>query len=304
MNDGFERRLGDAFGREPLPAAPETLVEALERVPDAPVVARHRPRGRSHWGALGLAAVLAIGGAVALSVGQRGTGPVPPDRSSASPTAPTDSAPVLGVVLDVVPVDGRQPTADELATIVEIVSHRMDLAGFGDVVVTPVGQTGIVVEIPSGASADAVRRLVGQTGRVDFVPLGDQPAEEGDTIDLELNPPLFGGDAIESAAAGEDLGGGRTLDLTLKPDAAKLFADYTAANVGMYVAIVIDGRVLSAPMIQAAIPGGRVQIMSGDIGGFKADELRGLVAILSSGPLPFPLQETGSGAAGAPTPAP
>ena len=46
----------------------------------------------------------------------------------------------------------------------------------------------------------------------------------------------------------------------LKPEGARLFGDYTANHIGSYFAITLDGMVLSAPVIQNAIPNGNVEI--------------------------------------------
>jgi len=66
---------------------------------------------------------------------------------------------------------------------------------------------------------------------------------------------------------------------------------YTGKHIGEYLALTLDGKVLSAPVIQAAIPGGRVEIMTGSAGGFEAAELDRLVRIINGGPLPFALRE-------------
>ena len=84
------------------------------------------------------------------------------------------------------------------------------------------------------------------------------------------------------------------MDFTLGPEATSLFADYTAAHVGEYFAIALDGRAISVPVINSAIPDGKVQISSGGIGGYAEDEAQRLVAILHSGALPFPLREVTS----------
>ena len=76
-DDELETRLHRTFRSGDLPHAPGRLLDALERVPDAPVVARGakdtgRRRGRATgFGLLGLAAVLVVGGALALSGGSR-----------------------------------------------------------------------------------------------------------------------------------------------------------------------------------------------------------------------------------------
>ena len=137
-------------------------------------------------------------------------------------------------------------------------------------------------------------QLVGQTGLLEFVPLGQTQVQEGQVIDLEAYPPLFGGDQVKTATIGQDTTGGLTVDFVLKDEGAKLFADYTAANVGDYFAIVLDGNVISAPVIQSSIPNGQVQISAGGIGGFTPADANNLVTILKFGSLPFPLQELSS----------
>ncbi|HEY0442923.1 MAG TPA: protein translocase subunit SecD, partial [Candidatus Limnocylindrales bacterium] len=93
------------------------------------------------------------------------------------------------------------------------------------------------------------------------------------------------------ATIGTNQTGARTVDFVLKGDGAKLFADHTAKNVGQYFAITLDGKVISAPRINEAIPNGQVQITSGGAGGFALKEATNLVTILKFGSLPFPIKE-------------
>jgi preprotein translocase subunit SecD len=290
MTDELERRLRDAFREAPSPPAPRALVAALERVPDVPFAERRRSGRRPSplWGAFGLAAVLALGGALALSIGQRGATPVP-SGGPVSPSGPTGSA-GPGIVLEFAPTNGVAPTAEEVAAVIEVVRRRIEAAGYGTVAVTRTGESRIVVEVASGLDRDSVRRLAAQTGRVDFIALGERAAEAGDIIDDEGRSSLFTGAAVASATVEDDPGLGRVLDLALEPAAARILADYTSANVGSYLAITLDGRVVAAPLIQSSIPDGRIRIASGTEGGFSDEEVRDLVAILTSGPLPVPLR--------------
>lgn len=73
---------------------------------------------------------------------------------------------------------------------------------------------------------------------------------------------------------------------TLSPEGARLFADYTASNVGQTLAIVLDKVVLSAPRIEGAIPGGQGTIT----GSFNQQEANQLALQLRSGSLPVPLK--------------
>jgi preprotein translocase subunit SecD len=114
----------------------------------------------------------------------------------------------------------------------------------------------------------------------------------GDEIDPKQFPALFSGEQLESAAiATSGQTNQRVVTFILKSDGAKLFGDYTSANIGKYFAIVLDGKVISAPVINSAIPGGHVEISSGGIGGYPLKEAQNLVTVLQYGSLPFPIQE-------------
>jgi preprotein translocase subunit SecD len=152
----------------------------------------------------------------------------------------------------------------------------------------------LVVMLPS-EQADQLRALIGTTGQVDFVPLGQVEVQEGQSLDLAQYPPLFTGAEVASASVGTDQTGLSTVDLVLAPDATSLFAAYTADHVGDYFAIVLDGNVISAPVIQEAISDGRVSISLAGSGGSSSNAANDLVAIVESGGLPFPLQEVAFG---------
>jgi len=89
-------------------------------------------------------------------------------------------------------------------------------------------------------------------------------------------------DHVASAVPSED---------TTRHRGAEQFAKFTSEHTGEYFAITLDGTVISAPVIQNAIPNGQVQISAGGIGGFPAKEANELVTVLKFGSLPFPIQE-------------
>jgi preprotein translocase subunit SecD len=198
----------------------------------------------------------------------------------------------LRVEYQALPKDGQSPNAEAMGVIKDIIERRVNQTGVSEPVVVVQGADRVVVELPGVTDPDAVRRLVGQTGRLDFVPLGQTTATRDQILDLTVNKPLFSGDQVESAAVGTDSqGGGLTVDFVLKSEGAKLFADYTASHVGDYFAITLDSSVISAPVINGSIPNGQVQISAGGIGGFPAKEANELVTVLKFGSLPFPIQE-------------
>jgi preprotein translocase subunit SecD len=192
------------------------------------------------------------------------------------------------------PVEGRAPSSGDMAIIKDIVERRVNGSGVSEPVVTTQGSDRVVVEMPGVTDPESIRSLIGQTGRLDFVPLGKTTAQAGQTLDLKANPPLFSGDQVASASIGQDTSGGLAVDFVLKGDGAGLFATYTAQHVGDYFAITLDSSVISAPVIQNSIPGGNVQISAGGLGGFSAKEANNLVTVLKYGSLPFPITELSS----------
>jgi preprotein translocase subunit SecD len=187
--------------------------------------------------------------------------------------------------------DGSPPSKGDLETIRTIIENRVNANGVGEPVVQTVGDDRIVVELPGATDQQEIRRLIGSTGQLVFVPIppGTSPPAQDSTIDPTLTP-LFSGDQVDpgKVAPGFDqTSGERTVVFELKSDGAKKFGDYTRANVGQYFAIVLDGRVVSAPVIREPITDGRGQIS----GSFLTSEQKLLVNTLKFGALPLALRE-------------
>ena len=162
-----------------------------------------------------------------------------------------------------------------------ILEARIAATGAVGATVEADGSDRIIVTLPGVTDAEPMRKLIGQTGQIDFVPLGSDPGERRTRRSISVRfPPLFSGDQIASASVGVDQNGRPAIDFVLKPEGARLFGDYTAQNIGNYFAITLDGVVLTAPVIQNGIPGGEVQITGGGLDGFDANEAASLVAIL------------------------
>ena len=75
-----------------------------------------------------------------------------------------------------------------MAIIKDIVERRVNTTGVSEPVVTTQGKDRVVVELPGVTDPEAVRRLVGQTGRLDFVPLGSTQAQTGQVLDPQAVP--------------------------------------------------------------------------------------------------------------------
>ncbi len=206
----------------------------------------------------------------------------------------------LQVEYQALPAGGKTPDAGAMATIKTIVENRVNSQGVTEPVVQTQGTDRIVVELPGVNDPDPIRKLLGATGRLDFVPLpterygtgtspGPNTATQGQPLPTQETA-LFSGAEIDQAYASTDDKGARAVGFKLKSKGATLFGDYTSKNVGNFFAIVLDGNVVSAPVIQSAITGGS-GIITGGTTGFTVAEMNDLVTVLAYGSLPFPIQE-------------
>jgi preprotein translocase subunit SecD len=301
MSDDLERQLQEAFHRGSLPPAPPSLLDGLQRVPDLPIRARPRTLGRTGFGLLAAAVIIAVAGSIAFLGGS------PPPAPSPNPTSSTPAmSSGLQIELQLLPAAGVKPGPSDLDRTLTILKARLDATGIVGWGMETTGEDRLTVTLPGVAVPDAAPfvRLLSQVGNVAFVPIGTTPASAGDTIDPATFPPLLTGAQIASATVGNDQNGRPAIDLVLTADGTKTFGDYTAANIGNYLAITFDGTVVSAPVIQNSITSGNVQIAGGGLSGLDAQEEATMVAILDNGPLPFPIQVTSTRTIERPSPSP
>ena len=103
--------------------------------------------------------------------------------------------------------------------------------------------------------------------------------------------PLDGGSVVDASPQYSQTGGAAEVDMVMNANGANVWARMTKANVGNSIAIVLDGVVYSAPVVQNEITGGRSAIT----GNFTITEATDLANVLKSGKLPAPariLQDT------------
>jgi len=103
-------------------------------------------------------------------------------------------------------------------------------------------------------------------------------------------PTLMTGRHLKDANVSTDNMGQVVIAFELTEEGSQIFRDYTLKHVGDIVAIVLDKRVLSAPVIKEAITSGRGIISSGQQGGFPLEEARKLAIQMKYGALPVPLK--------------
>ena len=214
----------------------------------------------------------------------------------------------LKVEYRVNPNGDTRPSLADVNVVKDIIERRVNATGVAEPVVVTSGTDRIVVEVPGESDTTAIRRLVGQTGSLQFVPIpvGMTPPGPQAPLDMTDAPEcpqtgsptapcvLFDGGELSGANVGQDTQGRRVVTFTLKDNGRELFAAWTRSHIREFFAIVLDNVVISAPEINEPIPGGNVQISSGGLGGFPRAEAEELVNVLRFGSLPFPVEELAS----------
>jgi preprotein translocase subunit SecD len=104
-----------------------------------------------------------------------------------------------------------------------------------------------------------------------------------------LDKSIISGEQIKNASSGMDTQRGEyVVQVEFKPDAANIWADFTASHVGTQTAFTLDSQVVSAPQIEEAIPGGNTQIT----GQFNAQKAKELANVLKYGSLPLSFESS------------
>ncbi|MDQ3448906.1 MAG: hypothetical protein M3432_06995 [Chloroflexota bacterium] len=226
---------------------------------------------------------------------------LPINRPFSDPPRPMDTR--LGLDLrgglrgeyQVIATDDQQVTPEILETTRSIIEQRVNATGLSEPIVQTQGTNRISVEIPGVENVDQVRDLIGSTGRLDFVPVPTAFRDNNSVVDGAPLPagmdatPLFSGPEIAAAQPGFSQLGEPQVEFTLKETGARLFGEYTRANVGQRFAIVLDEIVVSAPFINEPIPNGQGSIS----GSFTVGEMNNLVTVLKYGALPLEINEVG-----------
>lgn len=101
-----------------------------------------------------------------------------------------------------------------------------------------------------------------------------RPEGDGGQLLIASVPFLTNADFSEISAGLDEITREPVINFTLTPEAAKIFAEVTRANIGTAIAIVADGAVISAPVITSEISGGRGIIT----GSFSTKDVEDMVA--------------------------
>lgn len=210
----------------------------------------------------------------------------------------------LSVILTAHADDGQQLTADMMDRAETIIRNRVDGLGVKEASVQRQGDDSLLIQVPGIDDPREALKVIGETGRLEFVDVnsitdtetkaavqaGDENVQlkDGTYSVIELDGKKLTGEVVKDAAVGQSQQGGIVVDVTMNSTGAKVWGDYTSNNIGNQVAIVLDGTVKSAPVVNDAIRDGRTQIS----GKFTADEAKNLRTVLVSGSLPVTLEQS------------
>jgi len=184
----------------------------------------------------------------------------------------------------------------------EIIRRRIDEVGTREPTIQRQGSDRILIQVPGIGSASELKEIIGTTAQLTFNPVvgraddANSPAGAGNEIAPSLDEEgvyyilesahVVSGEELVDAQPSFDQNGRPAVSFRFNPSGARTFGDYTAENIGSPFAIVLDGEVISAPVIQSHIPGG-----SGIItGNFGVEESTNLAVLLRAGALPAGLE--------------
>ena len=207
-----------------------------------------------------------------------------------------------GITVTLSPVALKERASAAVAQSIEIVRRRVDETGVVEPVIIRQGESRIVVQLPGIEDPNRVKQLLGKTARmtfrltddsatpgagapppgVDFLPMENAPSQR---VAVRRRIDVDGANLTDARAGQNSQTGEWVVNFAFDSLGTRRFADISRANVGHRFAIVLDDKVISAPVIREAITGGKGQIS----GSFDARSATDLAVLLRAGALPAPL---------------
>jgi preprotein translocase subunit SecD len=202
----------------------------------------------------------------------------------------------------------QQDAQNAVSQSIEVIRRRIDLLGTKEPDIRRQGTNRITIEAPGESDPQKLRDVIGQTAKLTFQMVDETAGEPQSLTDpvppddvimanSEKNaaPPFFvlkkrvvvSGEMLTHAQQSFDSqSGAPDIDFRFNGAGARRFGEATSQNVGKRFAIVLDDKVISAPVIESAIMGGQGQIT----GSYTMDSANQLALLLNSGALPAPLK--------------
>ena len=192
-----------------------------------------------------------------------------------------------GVLIGLLEQNFNQSLSEMTLNAVEIVRSRVDFLGNKELSLQKVGLNKILLEIPGNLDSN-VKDVISKTAKL-TLHLEKQTLvnskvffneETGEEVRVQEIPNLTG-DYIQDASLQYNQNE-PVVSFSFNKEGSDLFAKMTSENVGSRFAIVLDGALITAPVIREAITGGSGQIS----GNFTNESANNLAIILKSGSLP------------------
>ena len=176
---------------------------------------------------------------------------------------------------------------------IEIVRRRIDDVGTKEPTILQRGEKRILVELPGLKDPDRIKKLLGKTAKLNFRLVSENSefgideliSETGEKLKISKRIVMSGENLIDAQPSIQNQQNEPTVSFTLDRLGAQKFGRATTDNVGKRLAIVLDGKIISAPNINEPITSGNGMIS----GNFSFQEATDLALLLRSGALPTPL---------------
>ncbi len=209
---------------------------------------------------------------------------------------------VLRVDTSKLPENARN---DASARAIEIIRNRIDQFGVSEPSIQQEGTDRIVVQLPGVTDRERALALIGKTALMEFKLVSEDKEKFKEAVDgkvpegfhlftsedgggqllLEDKALLTGKYITNAGVSFESQFNEPVVTMEFNGEGGKIFSDVTAANVGRRLAIVLDDKVQSAPVINERIPSGKAQIT----GRFDLEAANDLAIALRAGALPAPI---------------
>ncbi len=177
---------------------------------------------------------------------------------------------------------------------IEIVRRRIDDVGTKEPTILQRGEKRILVELPGLKDPERIKKLLGKTAQLNFRLVSDNAefgsdeliSENEEILNVSKRIVMSGENLIDAQPSIQNQQNEPAVSFSLDRLGAQKFGRATTDNVGKRLAIVLDGKIISAPNINEPITSGN-GIISGN---FTFQEATDLALLLRSGALPTPLE--------------
>jgi len=203
------------------------------------------------------------------------------------------------------PQAGITASRSDLDDTSKILENRANGLGVSEVIFQVAGDKYILGEFPGLTNTEEVIAAVKQTGLLEFIDTGSQPLDPGTVVLTDYGTtgstgqstdPATGETIWHTVMTGVDIKnvsvsasqsvGGFLVNFELTPNGTQIFAEHTKANVGKFLTIVLDKKVISSPQISTTINDGQGQIS----GNFNSESANNLAVTLRYGRLAVPVE--------------